>query len=553
MKILVCIPARGGSKRIPRKNVRLMNGRPLILYSVENACALTEKYEVDVVVSTDDEELSSIVENTGVDVVMRDPSLATDGVTLDPVIHDAVCRMEERKGVHYDTVITMQATSPTLKSRTVLKAISYFEKNNFDTVISVVNKPHLSWTEKDGQIVKNYEKRLNSQFLPKNYLETGGFLITKRECVSKNNRIGENVSVYETSPEEAVDIDTYEDWITAEAILGRKKILFRTVGKRKLGMGHIYRCLSLAYKLIGHELLFVTDSESEMGIERLKSSFFPFEVISNQIEYEQVLATYKPDIVINDILDTEEDIIRLERKYTGRIVNFEDTGSGARLADAVINALYENHTDRPGNVYEGSDYYFIRDEFLEEKPKKFSEECKNIMIIFGGSDPADLTGRLYSIAGKLHDEMPETAFHFITGFGYAHKDQVVDVPEKNIFVHNDVKRVSAYMKNADLAITSQGRTIYELASMGVPAVVLAQNEREAQHVFAGIQNGFINLGLGSRTDDTTVIQTIRWLVNTPNVRREMRSAELTRKFENGQKRVIDLILEEPEAAIGAMK
>ncbi len=175
------------------------------------------------------------------------------------------------------------------------------------------------------------------------------------------------------------------------------------------------------------------------------------------------------------------------------------------------------------------------------------------MVIFGGSDPTDLTGRLYRIAEKLHDEMPETAFHFITGFGYAHKDQVVDAPEKNIFVHNDVKRVSAYMKNADLAITSQGRTIYELASMGVPAIVLAQNEREAQHVFAGIQNGFINLGLGSRTDDTTVIQTIRWLVNTPNVRREMRSAELTKKFENGQKRVIDLILEDPEEAMGARK
>ena len=119
-----------------------------------------------------------------------------------------------------------------------------------------------------------------------------------------------------------------------------------------------------------------------------------------------------------------------------------------------------------------------------------------------------------------------------------------DIPEKNIFVHNDVKRVSLYMKKADLAVTSQGRTIYELASMGVPAIVLAQNEREAQHVFAGIQNGFINLGIGKRTDDETVIQTMRWLIETPNVRKEMRNIELTNEFRMGQKRVIDIILKE---------
>ena len=80
------------------------------------------------------------------------------------------------------------------------------------------------------------------------------------------------------------------------------------------------------------------------------------------------------------------------------------------------------------------------------------------------------------------------------------------------FVKNDLWRVNyvyPFAKKhladekgkADLAITSQGRTIYELASMGVPAVVMAQNPREAEHVFAGIQNGFINLGIGNETDD----------------------------------------------------
>ncbi len=544
MKILVIIPARGGSKRIPRKNVRLMNGRPLIMYSVENALSLKEAFEADVAVSTDDEELSGIAADHGAEIVLRGEELSGDSVTLDPVIFDALTKMEERHKTHYDTVITMQATSPTLSRETLKAAIAYFEKGGYDTVLSVVNKPHLSWTEKDGKIVKNYKERLNSQFLPPNYLETGAFLISKRECVNEKGRIGENVSVYETSPEEAVDIDSYADWIEAEAILKRKRVLFRAVGQRKLGMGHIYRCLSLAYKLIGHEVLFVTDEKSEMGIEKLKSAFFPFEVIKNNSDYEKVLDSWKPDIVVNDILDTDEDTVKLERCYAKRIVNFEDVGPGARGADAVINALYENHPDKPGNVFEGSDYFFIRDEFLEENPKDFSAECRNVMIMFGGADPSDLTGRLFKICQRLHEITPETEFHFITGFAYEKKDLIQDIPESNIFVHNDVKRVSLFMKKADLAVTSQGRTIYELASMGVPAIVLAQNEREAEHVFAGIQNGFINLGVGTRTDDETVIRTMRWLIETPNVRKEMRNIELSHEFRTGQKRVIDIILKE---------
>ncbi len=543
MNILVVIPARGGSKRIPRKNVRLMCGRPLIMYSVENALKLREKYDVDVVVSTDDDELAMIVSDSEAEVVRRGEELSADNITLDPVIYDAACQMEKRHDKSYDIVITMQATSPTLRSETLENAVEYFIEGDYDTVISVVNKPHLSWTKKDGKIVKNYDKRLNSQELPANYLETGAFLMAKRGVISASTRIGEKISVFETSPQEAVDIDTDEDWLNAEAILGRKKILFRTIGQRKLGMGHIYRCLSIAYKLVGHELLFVTDEKSEMGIEKLKESFFPYKVITDYEDYESILATYAPDIVVNDVLDTTEDMVLLERKYAKRIVNFEDMGKGAPLADVVINALYENQPAKPFNVREGSDYYFIRDEFLEQKPKAFSEECKNIMIIFGGADPLDLTGKLYNVCQKLHDKMPECEFHFITGFAYLGKDKVNDIPEKNIFIHKDVKRVSAYMKNADLAITSQGRTIFELASMGVPAIVMAQNDREAQHVFAGIHNGFINLGLGKNIDEESIMKSVQWLADTPNVRREMRDAELSHEFAKGQQRVIDLILD----------
>ncbi len=546
MKTLIVIPARGGSKRIPRKNVRIMCGKPLIAYSIENAKALREEMhmDVDVAVSTDDEELGGIVQKRGVEVISRPAELATDSVTLDPVIFHAVTYMEAKKSIRYDVVITMQATSPTLKMTTIKNAIEYFEAHDFDTVLSATNKPHLSWgVDANGDYVKNYEKRLNSQELPPNYLETGGFLISRRECVTEGGRIGEKVSIFEIPEDEAVDIDTYSDWVLCENILRRKKIMFRTVGKRSVGMGHVYRCLTLAYKLTGHEVVFVASEDSDIGIEKIKESNFNVIRIKDDKHFEQVLAEEKPDILINDILDTTAEYMTMVTKYAGRVVNFEDVGSGAKYADAVINALYEKG-DKLHNEYYGSKYFCIRDEFLEEHPKEFAEKAQNVLVIFGGADPSDLTGRLYRICKGLHKEHPDVKFHFLLGFAYPYADRIVTSEEDNVFVYKDVKRVSSYMGMMDLAITSQGRTVYELASMGVPAIVLAQNDREAKHVFAGIQNGFINLGIGDQTDDETVISTIGWLLSTPNVRREMRKLQLQKDFSKGHERVIRLILDD---------
>ncbi len=545
MKTLIVIPARGGSKRIPRKNVRIMCGKPLIVYSIENAKVLQKEMDVDIAVSTDDEELGGIVEKRGVEVIKRPAELATDKVTLDPVIFHALQYMEEKKGLRYDTVITMQATSPTLQADTLKAAVRFFEDSEWDTVISAMNKPHLSWGVTDGKITKNYEKRLNSQELPPNYIETGGFLITRRDCVSENGRIGEKVNIFEIPEEEAIDIDTYSDWVLCENILRRKKIVFRTVGKMQLGMGHIYRCLTLAYKLTGHEILFVADAESDLGIARIKEANFPIKKVENDAEFERLLDEIRPDILVNDILDTTEEYMTMVIKYCKRVINFEDVGSGAKYADAVINALYEKG-EKLHNEYYGSKYFCIRDEFLEEHPKEFSETVENILVIFGGADPSDLTGRLYEICKVLHDKHPKINFHFLLGFAYPHKDQIVTDEEHRIYVHNDVKRVSAYMNKMDLAVTSQGRTVYELASMGVPSIVLAQNEREAEHVFAGIQNGFINLGIGSKQDALTIISTIRWLIATPKVREEMQKLQLSKDFSKGQDRVIRLILNDPD-------
>ncbi len=538
-KILIIIPARGGSKGIPRKNVRFINGQPLISYSI-NTSKLTN-YNVDTWVSTDDEEISSISKNYGANVLLRPRDLAEDNITLDPVIFHAVTQIEKTNKKNYDTVITLQPTSPLLSVITLNKAIDSFYKNNFDTLISVVNKPHLSWIEENGIYKKNYKDRLNRQKLPKNLIETGAFLITKREFISFSNRIGKNLSVFEMKEEESIDIDSKEDWIAAEKIMSRLNIVIRVEGYSEIGLGHIYRGLLLNTYLIDHNIKLITSSRSQLGINKLKNSNFPFEIINSEQELFQIGKSFNADILINDILNTNKEYMYECKRVFKRVVNFEDLGEGSILADLVINDLYEKSNNLP-NHYWGSDYFLIRDEFKIIKPYIFNYNLSKILVIFGGSDPSNLTRKIFDVVISLNRN--DLQFTFILGLGYSFYDELnlLSINHKNIKIIKDVNNISQYMLDADLAISSQGRTMLELASVGVPTILLAQNKRELTHEFGYMQNGFINLGFGKDVDDFTIKQTLLWLISTPLIRLQMHKEMKKKNLTNGFERIKPLIL-----------
>lgn len=293
-KILAVIPARGGSKGIPRKNVRLMHGKPLISYAISNA--LKSPMITDCVVTTDDSEIAAVAHMYGCETVNRDSELAADAVTLDPVVYDAVQQMEARKKYIYDIVITLQPTSPLMRVETLNHAITDFLVKGADSMISVVNKPHLSWKKEGEKIVPNYEKRLNRQQLPPNYMETGAFFITKREFVQLNSRLGNNISVFEVPEQEAIDIDTVEDWLISESILSRKNIVFRCDGMKQLGMGHVYNCITMAFSLMGHNILFVTRKDCLDGLKKIQSTNMRYVAIDSDDDLKNIIDSFNPDI-----------------------------------------------------------------------------------------------------------------------------------------------------------------------------------------------------------------------------------------------------------------
>jgi CMP-N-acetylneuraminic acid synthetase len=220
-QILLIIPARGGSKGIPRKNLRPLNGYPLLYYSIRTA--LQSTYNTDVYVSSEDDEILMFARRFGAKTIKRSEHLSGDSIPLDPVIEDAYRRLSEKK--KYDLVITVQPTSPLLKSPTLDSAIQQMVSAiDTDVLISATEDRHLAWKLVEGLPMPDYEARLNRQELPAKYKESGSFVICRAENLEKaQKRITGKVDIFVLPDEEAIDIDGHLDWALAEHVLQRKK------------------------------------------------------------------------------------------------------------------------------------------------------------------------------------------------------------------------------------------------------------------------------------------------------------------------------------------
>lgn len=543
MKVLVVIPARGGSKGIPRKNLRALAGMPLLSYSIKTAQA--SRYKPDIFVSTDDEEISAIARKLGAYTIERDPFDAQDATTLDPVIYGALQVATARAGCAYDVVVTLQPTSPLLRTASLDRAIDLLlTTDKLDTIISARDDTHLTWGRKDGKFLPNYEARVNRQYLEPVFRETGGFLITRSSHVTKNNRIGENVELYSLSGGEEIDIDTYEDWGLCEYYLKRKKILFVVSGYREIGLGHVYNTLLIANDILNHQIEFLVDSSSDLAFAVIQSKNYP--VFKQQCEnIVDDIRLRAPDVVINDKLDTGAAYISKLKSEGYLVINFEDLGEGARLADMVINAIYPEKTVLPRHYF-GHEYFVLRDEFLLTSAKPTSRRVDQVLLTFGGVDPNNFS---LKVLEAIHSYCGDNNIRIsvVAGFGYAQYDSLSEFD--SVDVYRNSMDIAEHMRCADIIFTSAGRTTYEVAALAIPAIVLAQNERETTHFFASADNGFLNLGLGVQVSHEAILAAFKELVEDYAARHHIAHIMSSADLSSGRQRVIRLINDTVEGRI----
>jgi len=227
MPTIAIIPARGGSRELPGKNLRTIAGRPMIAHTV--AAAMAARLVDRVVVSTDSPRIASAARDAGADVpFLRDPSLATDESATIDVVRDAV-RWLEAEGARVDEIVTLQVTSPFRKGQHIDAAIAAMRAERADSAVSVatIEQPIsvLGYLDGDGRFVRLMPMAdQRRQVSPQAVRLTGAIYVTTRPLLDEMRLVGDRPAALLLGGAEAIDIDTVADLARARRASRRLRL-----------------------------------------------------------------------------------------------------------------------------------------------------------------------------------------------------------------------------------------------------------------------------------------------------------------------------------------
>ena len=248
MKSIAIIPARGGSKRIPRKNIKSFCGKPIIAYSIE--AALESNIFDEVMVSTDDKEIAEIASSYGAKVpFFRSPEMSSDTAMTVPVLLEVLGEYK-KCGKEYDLVCCIYPTAPFINSARLCESMNKLEECKADSVLPVVKysyPPQRALIIRENKLKMVYPENYNvrSQDLEPIYHDAGQFYFLKIETLKNEQTLYCGYSIPIILPEvEVQDIDNEEDWNIAEMkyqILNKASKVLNTVIACDFGGGHLIK------------------------------------------------------------------------------------------------------------------------------------------------------------------------------------------------------------------------------------------------------------------------------------------------------------------------
>lgn len=256
-----------------------------------------------------------------------------------------------------------------------------------------------------------------------------------------------------------------------------------------MGMGHILRSITLAEEIKDRaEICFLTKSDATV-VNQIKNAGFSAFKLENDNEIANLLQEIKPSIVIIDKLDVEEDFARkLKDSLNTKLVIFANLTSANRYADVVVNAVagskFKNRKflDKKTTTlyFYGPKYFVLRKEFykFKKKGKTLKDKVERIVLIFGGSDPSNLTSM---VLDELLGLSSEFKIDVILGAHFVYFDELNRVlaqyqnKKENVNIYRNVRNVAELMYETDLVIASPGVSVFEALCVGTPVLAIHQN------------------------------------------------------------------------------
>jgi len=223
--IIAVIPARGGSKGVPHKNIKLLAGKPLIGHTIE--AALKSTFLDRVIVSTDGEEVAKLARELGAEVpFMRPKYLATDTATTVSVLQHVVNYLENDENYYPNIIVTLQPTSPFRTTEDIDNCINKMLNSRSDSIVSLVEvEQHPYWMkclngDKVCPFISTEREYSRRQDLPLVYILNGAVYVTRRDVLMNENMImGHDTRAVVMDKNKSIDIDTLNDFLLAEIVI----------------------------------------------------------------------------------------------------------------------------------------------------------------------------------------------------------------------------------------------------------------------------------------------------------------------------------------------
>ena len=552
LRVLAVIPARGGTDRVPYLNIKRLGDRPLLAWTL--AAAKASSLVDRVIVSTDDERVADVAKAAGADVPFKRPAdLAGDIPSLKPVIVHAVRELEAQDD-RFDVVLVLQATSPFRETAAIDAALERLVASGFDAVVSVTEDRTLAWRAEQGSLVPLFEKEGRRDEQPPVYRENGAVVALRRAVLDAPSRFGERIGYLALDKRAAFTVHDLEDFWMAERLLRQPRILFRVDGSAAIGMGHVYRSLAIADALRENsraDVAFLMTADHAEGIQTVSRYGYAVRVAASaglETLLEHV-RDYSPEILVNDVPALEKSYLDALSHVGATTVNLVDTLDDLERTEAmaqVIVSVMSEDRETPENFYGGPAYAILRRHFRDSgREKELRGEPKLLLLSFGGSDPLGLTLKAARALRALPESVELVA---VAGpaFGYRREFEALaaELGRKLPLIQQAEGHIVELMLEADLVLCSGGMSVYEIAALGTPGLVLAQNLREESRMRAFARHGTVEyLGLGSEVGERAIASAACALLGDVARRREM-----SRRGKNlvdglGATRAAELVLE----------
>ena len=536
MDTAIFIPAIKKNVAFADDLVKKLGDKTLIQRAINKARKIVPEQCIYVV--TDSEEICLVCKRNNVQYYYDKNLWFTS-----PHVIDNLGFVLSQFGADYKEIILLSPYAPLLDGEDILKALEKFRSEKNCELLIPVKK------EKSRAFQQNkigFKEMLVGGSEYELLIESQAFKILSSSLVAngfKDNKV--KPFSYELN-NNFLEISSYQDWWVSEKLLRRKRIVFRIKGDQRIGMGHIYRALTLAHEITDHEVYFICDEKSQKAVKHLAGGDYWIGVYKETEMADRIL-DLKPDLIINDILNTKKDYVLKLRNNGIKVVNFEDLGSGAKHSNLTINELYDAPEFQGKNTLWGIKYFFLREEFSEARPNRFKNEVNTILVTFGAADPNDFTRKIFRNIFSYCTKK-KIKIVLVTGGGYRHieklKNEIKNFPESQVQYVHITGVISHIMQQSQIAIAANGRTPYELAHMNIPSIILSHNERELGHSFATRERGFIPLGLYKGTGkDGEILKALKKIVENHDFRRECFNRMRPLRFQKNKKKVLKFIYE----------